>query len=565
MHLDELLFAIVLILAAAAVCVAIFKRLGLGAILGYLAAGIIVGPSGFTIAENVDDLLHITELGVVLLLFIIGLEMRPTRLWSMRRNVFGFGSAQVLVTAAVIISVVLVLSPIKSWQTAVILGFGFALSSTAFVMQLLTERGEMTTPYGSASFSVLLLQDIAIVPLLALVPLLAGGADAGADATPLWLDIILVVGSIALVLGVGRYVIPYALEQMARRHNMEAFVVIAMLAALGAAWVMEIVGLSMALGAFLMGMMLSGSDYRHQVEASVEPFKGMMIGMFFISVGMSIDLILLAENLWAVVRLVILIIAIKMAVLFLLALGFGFGRGNGIRIATYLSQCGEFGFVLFGAAKVAGLMPDLLFVIALLTISVSMALTPVLVKLGEAVARRLDAVAGEPAADHKFDSDAERHVIVAGYGRVGRIVATMLEWFQIPYVAYDIDPDKVASGKRRGHKVHFGDLSNRDVLVGAGIGKCAVLVMTLADLRAAERLASMLHYLFPGVAIHALVHDWSDCGAMIAKGARTVVPEVVEGSIHLGRELLTGIGVPEAEVRELVQSLRSDDYRILRN
>jgi glutathione-regulated potassium-efflux system protein KefB len=335
-------------------------------------------------------LLHLAEIGVVLLLFIIGLEMQPGKLWSMRRSVFGLGSAQVLVTAAAIAVVIMAFNLAVSWQNAIIIGFGFALSSTAFVMQMLGEKDELQTRHGEASFSVLLLQDIAIVPLLALVPLLAGEGSNGQDDAMVLLKAVATIGAIALVLGVGRYGVPFALEQTARRRNMEAFMVIAMLAALGAAYLMEVVGLSMALGAFLMGMMISESEHRHQVESAIKPFQGTMIALFFIAVGMSIDLWLLIENIWVVLGLTAGIILVKMMILFALGIGFGLGRPAAIRVATILPQCGEFGFVLFGAAKVAGMIADVPFTIALLTISVSMALTPLLSKAGSTVASRLE-------------------------------------------------------------------------------------------------------------------------------------------------------------------------------
>ena len=264
-----------ILLTATAIFVSLFKRLGLGSVLGFLAAGVILGPSGFTITEDVEGLRHFTELGVVLFLFLIGLEMQPKKLWSMRRLVLGLGSAQVLLTGVMIGGVVYLLG--VNWQASLILGLGFALSSTAFVMQLLGERGDMATEHGESSFAILIMQDLAIVPLLALVPLLSE-APGAASEQPLWLEALMVVGAILGVYLVGRYLIPIALAAAAKGRNQEAFVAFAMLSALGAAYVMELVGVSMALGAFMMGMMFSASEYRHQIEASVEPFKGVLIG-----------------------------------------------------------------------------------------------------------------------------------------------------------------------------------------------------------------------------------------------------------------------------------------------
>ena len=362
MHLDEFLLAAVILLAAAAVFVFLFKRLGLGSVLGFLAAGVIAGPSGFAITTQVDQLRHFTELGVVLLMFVIGLEMQPKKLWSMRRSVFGMGSAQVLLTGIVIAAYGMLTG--FEWKISLILGLGFALSSTAFVLQLLGERGDMATEHGKASFSVLLMQDIAIVPLLAMVPILAD-APVMSSEQPFWLEALAVIALIVCVLAVGRYVIPWLLAKTAQSRNMEAFAIVTMLAALGAAYVMELVGVSMALGAFLVGMTLSASDYRHQIEASVEPFKGLMLGLFFISVGMSINLDLL-WNSWAVVAgAVVALLILKVTTLYVLGLIFGLGRSVALRTAFILSQCGEFGFVLFGAAHAAGLLSAELFAGAL--------------------------------------------------------------------------------------------------------------------------------------------------------------------------------------------------------
>jgi len=561
MHLDEFLLAAVILLAAAAVFVFLFKRLGLGSVLGFLAAGVIAGPSGFAITGQVDQLRHFTELGVVLLMFVIGLEMQPKKLWSMRRAVFGMGSAQVLLTGMVIAGYVMLHG--FEWKVALILGLGFALSSTAFVLQMLAEQGDMATPHGKASFAVLLLQDIAIVPLLAMVPILAD-ASVMASEQPFWLEALLVIALICCVLAVGRYVIPWLLAKTAHSRNMEAFAIVTMLAALGAAYVMELVGVSMSLGAFLVGMTLSASDYRHQIEASVEPFKGLMLGLFFISVGMSINLGLFWHSWAEVAQAVIALLMLKVLTLFVLGLVFGLGRSVAVRTAFILSQCGEFGFVLFGAAHAAGLLSPEQFAVALSLITVTMIVTPLVTKFGDLLADRLEAAPSAGVFAQPETVDLQRHVVVAGYGRGGRVISLMLEKSGIPYVAIDMDPDRVSLGKREGRNVRFGDMTDPHVLDASGIGDAAALVVTLYDMRQTEKLVSTVRSFYPAVSVYARVRNLAVRDRLLARGVSHVMPEAVEGSLQLGKAVLQGVGTKDEDLRTLLDDLRRQDYAMLR-
>ncbi|MDJ0852345.1 MAG: monovalent cation:proton antiporter-2 (CPA2) family protein [Myxococcota bacterium] len=561
MDLDEFLLATVILLAATAVFVSLFKRLGVGSILGFLAAGVVLGPSGLALTQDVEGLRHFTELGVVLFLFIIGLEMQPSKLWSMRRLLFGLGSLQVLVTGAVLGGYVF-LDGVK-WQAALILGLGFALSSTAFVMQLLGERGELTSEHGETSLAILLMQDMAIVPLLALVPLLADAPAeaAGAGASP-WLQFVEVAGTIAGVALVGRYLIPHALAVAARGRNQEAFVAFALLAALGAAYAMDLVGVSMALGAFLMGMMLSASDYRHQIEASVEPFKGVLIGLFFISVGMSIDLGLLVVEWTAVVRIVSVFLVVKVVALSILCLFFGVGRAAAIRTGFILCQCGEFGFVLFGAAFAGGLLTEGEFGLALMLVTVTMIVTPLMARAGDALAERFGTEPGGGPAKAPGEG-LERHVVMAGYGRGGSIIGLMLENGGIPFIAYDIDLDRVHLGRARGHDVHFGDMTNPNVLNGAGLSGATAVIVTLEDAHRAEQVISNVRVLYPSVAIYARARDFEAGKALLERGVSHAVPETVEASIRLGAEVLRKSGVADGDLDALLEEVRRDDYALL--
>ncbi len=560
MHLDEFLLATVTLLAATAIFVSLFKRLGVGSILGFLAAGVLLGPSGFALTTHVEELRHFTELGVVLFLFIIGLEMQPKKLWSMRRLLFGLGSLQVLVTGAVL-GFYIFLDGVK-WQGALILGMGFALSSTAFVMQLLAERGEQATRHGEACLAILLMQDMAIVPLLALVPLLAE-APAVAPGQPLWLEAAVVVGAIGGVALVGRFLIPLALGAAAKGRNQDAFVMFALLAALGAAYAMDLVGVSMALGAFLMGMMLSASDYRHQIEASVEPFKGVLIGLFFISVGMSIDLQLLVVEGLAVARTVSVFLVLKVVALSMLCLLFGLGRAASLRTGFILCQCGEFGFVLFGAAFAGGLLSEGEFALALMLVTVTMIVTPLMARVGDALAERFGSEPTPSGAAEAPGEGLERHVVVAGYGRGGSIICLMLENRGIPFIAFDFDMQRVALGRQRGHPVHFGNITNPLILQRAGLTDALALVVTLEDAYRAEHVITNVHLLYPSVSIYTRARDFEAGQALLAKGVSRFVPEVAESGIRLGVEVLRSCGVSDSDLDVLLEDLRRDEYAIL--
>jgi glutathione-regulated potassium-efflux system protein KefB len=382
MHLDHVLLALLVLLVLSAASVAIFERLGLGAVLGLLAAGVVLGPSGLGLARRVAELREFSELGIVFLLFIIGLEMRPERLWALRRAVFAMGSAQMVLTGAALAAFIFAIG--NPWDRALILGLGLALSSTAFVLPLLDERGERDTAYGRTAFGILLFQDLAIVPLLALVPILADQEPSAAHGSIL-LRIGVVAADLAGMYIVGRFIILRALHALALRRSSEAFAMLAVAAVVGAAWAMLRVGVSMALGAFMMGVLLSQSPDRPRIQAVVEPFKGALVGLFFIAVGMAIDIGLIPDVGLVLALHMVLLIAIKAAVLFGLCVAFGLGRVAALRVALLLAQSGEFGFVLFGAARAAGLLSADGFAYAALLISVSMAATPILAKLADTI------------------------------------------------------------------------------------------------------------------------------------------------------------------------------------
>jgi glutathione-regulated potassium-efflux system ancillary protein KefC len=561
MELNSFVGSAILLLTAAALSVALFKHLGLGSILGLLVAGIAVGPysPGPYVTAHVEDVRNFTELGVVLLLFLIGLEMQPKRLWALRREVFGLGSLQILLCGGAIAAYISVYE--HSWRAALVIGLTLSLSSTALVMQLLHERGDLSTRHGTAAFAVLLMQDLAVVPLLAIVPLLSGplGTD---TAVPLGQQSLVLLGMAGGIVLFGRYVVPFALERLLRQNNREGFALVVLLAVFLSAGAMHEAGLSMALGAFLMGMLLSTSRFSFQIQAHIEPFKGLLMSLFFVAVGMSIDLPAIAAQPWLLAQHVLVILLIKLLVLFLIALLFGMPRGVAARITFLLAQNGEFGFVLFGSAKLLGVIDEATFAIAVSVISVSMLVTPLLVRVGDAVARKLER---HPLVPMCFDQEATGitpggRVVVAGYGRVGHTIATLLEVNQIPYIAFDTNPMHVERGKRDGRAVYYGDIGDLELLTAAQVGTARLVILTIDHGPTALRAVSHIRTAYPHVPVIARARDLEACGNLIRAGATHAYPEAIESSLRLGAEALQMLGIPTDDVDSLLRGVRSTNY-----
>jgi glutathione-regulated potassium-efflux system ancillary protein KefC len=557
MH-HETFLAVVILLFVTGVSVALFKRLGLGSVLGLLAAGVIVGPSGLELTTKANELRQVSEIGVIFLLFTIGLEMHLEELWAMRRQVFGLGGLQVVVTGILVTLYVRLVTQL-SWNQTIVVGLGLALSSTAFVMQLLSERGEMMTPQGKGAFAILLFQDLAIVPLLAMIPILAGEGRATVGS-PLWQRALLVGAMLAAIYLVGRYLVPAALKVLAHQRSKEAFAAVALFAVLGAAYAAETVGLSMALGAFLMGMLLSGSDFRYLIESIVEPFKGVMLSLFFISVGMSIDFRLLPAGGLKLFLDLAAILALKALVLLGLCLAFRMRGSVAVRVASLLPQFGEFGFVLFGAALVAGLLRAEAFAFLVLFISLSMVATPLLARLGEFLGRRLEKKPSLDTPLTEFSAEMKRHVIVIGYGRVGRTVCAMVERSATPYVALELGVAKVAQGREEGRPVYYGDAGDPRLLASAGIGEAGALVVAIDGVESAKRVVKIARDLYPGIPIIGRARDLKECHDLVRLGATKAVPDMVEASLQLGEAVLLSIGVPKEDVENVVETMRQDDY-----
>lgn len=551
------LIDILALLLATVVVVPFFHAARLGAILGYLTAGVILGPWGLGIITEVDEIRHLGEFGVIFLLFILGIELKPDKLWQMRKMVIGLGMGQLFVSAAIIYGVALLLG--ISHQSAIIIGFGLALSSTAFCLNLLAERGGISTTMGRMSFSVLLLQDLAVVPLLALISLLAG-ADAGGVSGSSFNLVYAVLVIIALLV-VGRYLLNPILDKIVASQDPEVFIAVAVLLVLGVAWIMESVGFSMALGAFLAGLMLAESRYRHQIEADILPFRGILLGLFFMTVGMGIDFDLLWEQFFNIVSLTIGLMTVKAIVVYLLIRISGARHDIAIQSSVLLSQSGEFGFVMFGFATVSGVLEPHISHMLILIIALSMVLTPFVVKITNSLLLRLyTPESPEEGVYNELIDDAEKHIILAGFGRVGARIGAILSAADVAYVAIDLSQDRVKAARNQGFPVFYGDASNVKVLQAAGADRAKMIIVALDDPENFDRMVPLVRQHYPEIPIHARAKDRHHCASLISQGATTTVSETLETSLRLTEEILLGSDVDEKDIKRVIDEFRDEYY-----
>lgn len=546
-------------LGAAVVSVPLFKRLGLGSVLGYLVAGAVIGPSGAQLIGDVENVLHFSELGVVLLLFVIGLELQPSRLWNLRHSVFGMGGAQVLLTGALLAAACLLFG--LPLGTAVIAGFGLSLSSTAFALQLLAERNQLTTGYGRLAFGILLFQDLAVIPLLALLPLL-GHTDA-ASVEPGWLTGLKVVAVLVGVVLAGRFLLRPLFRAVASFHSQELFTATALLVVVGTAALLNAVGLSMALGAFLAGVLLSESEYRHELEADIEPFKGLLLGLFFIAVGMSVNLGLITQRPGLITGLVIGLVLLKGAVLY------GLGRFNlkedepALSLGVVISQGGEFAFVLFALAVSFHVMSTELADLLVVVVGLSMATTPLLYVAYERWGRPRF-LAKTQAREYDVAPEEDHPVIIAGFGRVGQVVGRLLRVKRITFTAIDASPEHIDFMKRFGSQVFYGDASRLDLLRAARADKARVFVLAIDDVEASVRTAQTVKEHFPHLTIFARARNRAHAYRLLDLGIEHVMRETLAGSVEMGGDILQTMGLTFSESHRVMERLRDHDEKLLR-
>ena len=548
----SLLAQIAIFLAAAVIAIPIFRYFKLGSVLGYLAAGIIIGPGCLGLISRIDATEHIAEFGIVLLMFVIGLELQPSRLWVMRKSIFGLGLAQVLATTLGLGSAAY-FGFGQTWQSALIIGFGLSMSSTALVLQLLAERGQLNSQYGRSAFSILLFQDVAVLPALALLPLLGVAATrtGGPDG---WLAIKFVAVLATAVIG-GRYVLRPMLRIVAATRVAEAFTAAGLLVVIGTALLVSQVGLSLPLGAFLAGVLLADSEFRHELEADIEPFKGLLLGLFFITVGMSANLAMVREKPLTLLGLTLGFMLVKVAVLR------GIGRLNGLPnaagrgLAFSLPSGGEFAFVLFGLAATLGIMGTEIAELLVLAVTGSMILSPLLLTIHDALFQKKE------ADSRPFDAPDELYpkVIIAGFGRFGQIVGRILRAKQISFTALEANQTQVDFLRRFGNQVFYGDASRLELLRAAHAENAEVFVLAIDDVEASVRTAELIRKHFPHLKIFARARNRQHAFRLMDLDVRYSVRETLGSSLEMSARVLETLGLSKAKALETVRRFRAHD------
>jgi len=546
------LVQVVALLAAGVIAVPIFKRLGLGSVLGYLTAGLIIGPFGIGLFSDPQAILHVAELGVVMFLFVIGLEMQPSRLWGLRREIFGLGAAQVAICGALLTGagIVMGFSPL----VAFVAGMGFVLSSTAIVMQLLDERGDVATPQGQRVVSILLLEDLAIVPLLALVAFMAPGSHEG-DAMSRLNAILIALASLAALVAAGRWLLNPMFQLLALSHAREVMTAAALLVVLGAALAMQLGGLSMAMGAFLAGVLLSESTFRHQLEADIEPFRGILLGLFFLGVGMSLDLGVIAREWPLIAMAVVVYMALKSAGIYTVARLLKANHVEALTRAALLAQGGEFAFVLFASAASVGILNASTNAVLTATVIISMALTPLLM-----LSLRWILPGGKVSMDGIDVAEGlQGRVLIIGFGRFGQIVSQPLLLRGVDVSIIDNDVEMIRAAATFGFKVYYGDGTRLDILHAAGADNAEAILVCVDNPDATRTIVERIKSEFPLTPVLARAYDRGSALQLIREGIDFQIRETVESALVFGRVALEKLGVDPDEAAEIVADVRHRD------
>ena len=546
------------LLAALAIAAPLARWLGIGSVLGYLVAGMLLGPwtLGWMSSDyEAKELLDFAEFGIVLLLFVIGLELRPKRLWSMRNAVFGLGSAQVGITGLVLALIAFALG--FAWQTAIFVGFALALSSTAFALQVMEETGDLNTRHGRLGFAVLLFQDLSAIPLIALAPLFA---IAAVDSAPK-MDLIAGLrglGIIAIAIVAGHYLLDHFVRLVAFARVKEAMTATALLTVVGFAILMQYAGVPASLGAFIAGALLAESSYRHQLEADIQPFEGLLLGLFFTAIGMTIDLRLILEEPGLVLSLVAGLVAIKAIVLYALGRWQGLEPGPARRLGLALAQGGEFAFVLFTVGYSAGALTWETSELLSIVVTLSMAATPIALKLEQLLSRRR-----KSAPNYDTPPENDGHVIIAGFGRFGQIVARILRAKRIPFTALDISAEQVEFVKRFGSQAFYGDASRPEILDAAGADNARAFVLAIDDVEGSMRTAEVVRSRYPDLPIYARARNRAHAHRLLDLGVTHLQRSTFLSAIDITKQLLLGFGVSEREATRITRTFRTHDERRL--
>jgi glutathione-regulated potassium-efflux system ancillary protein KefC len=551
-HLPSWLSSSLIYLSAAVIAVPVSRALGLGSIIGYLAAGIVIGPWGLGLVRQVEDILHFAEFGVVLMLFLVGLELEPRRLWNLRRPIFGWGGAQVIGCTAVLFAAGVACG--IGWKISLVAALGLALSSTAISLQVMGERNLLPTSSGQSSFSILLFQDVAAIPILALLPLLGSAGATEPAAASAWVQALRIVAVVAAIILGGRLALRPLLRWIARSRTPEIFTAASLLLVLAIAALMQAVGLSMALGAFLAGVLLAGSEYRRELETDIEPFKGLLLGLFFIAVGMSIDFGVLAARPLQMAALVVGFLALKCAVIWTLARGMGIARRDRPVFTLLLAQGGEFAFVVFQAAAAGRVFDAATASLFIGAVAVSMLLTPLLlVALDRLPAGWSDAKGAQPPEIHE-PQDAP--IIIAGFGRYGQIIGRLMAAQGLAATVLDHDADMIEAASAFGYKVFYGDASRMDLLRTAGAATARVLVVAVDDPRQSLAIVDLAREHFPHLQLVVRARDVTHWNELRDRGVMHVERELFEASLRSGRTVLEVLGQSPHEARRIAMRFR---------
>jgi len=550
---------IAVMLAALVVAATLARFMGLAAVLGYLGAGVLLGPyglsQGFT-AHDAKEILEIADFGVVLLLFLIGLELRPKRLWSMRQAIFGLGTAQVLLTALALGA--LGAAAGINWKSALFAGAALALSSTAFALQVMEENGELGSRHGRLGFAVLLFQDLAAIPLIALAPFFAVSAQS-ATAEIDTFAFAKALLTIAAVVVIGRYVLDFVLRLVALSKVKEAMTAAALLTVVGVTIVMQQVGLSASLGAFLAGALLAESSYRHQLEADIAPFEGLLLGAFFTAIGMSLNLGLLLQQPLLIAGLTVVLMILKALILYLLGRWYGLEQGPARRLGLTLAQGGEFAFVLIAAGQANGVLGKNYGELLAVIITLSMALTPVVLALERWLFRN----SAKPQRAFDVLPEKDGHVVIAGFGRFGQVAARVLRAKKIPFTALDISAEQIEFVKKFGSKAFFGDASRPEILEAAQTGKARAFVLAVDDVEASLRIAAHVKAQYPHVPLYARARNRTHAHALLDAGVTALQRETFLSALEMTRQLLVGLGYSARVADRAVETFRQHDERRL--
>jgi CPA2 family monovalent cation:H+ antiporter-2 len=556
------------LLGVAVVTITLFRRFHLPAILGYLMVGILVGPYGLGLVPSTEDTRFLAEFGVVFLLFAIGLEFSLPQMVAMKGAVFGLGGGQVLITALLATSLAWLLG--LELKAAMIVGCILALSSTAIVSKLLTEQVELNTEHGRLGISILLFQDLAVIPLLVVIPLLAGSTEQGMFSLLLW-ALLKAALVFAAIMAVGHWLLRPLFHEIASAHSAELFTLTVLLVTLAAAWLTHEAGLSLALGAFLAGMMLGETQYRHQIEADIRPFQDVLLGLFFITVGMRVELVSLLPILPWVLLLATALLLVKFAIILALVRVIGHPSATAFRTGLLLAQGGEFGFVLLDLSLESALLPGLAGQILFAAIIISMAVSPFLIRYNGSLANRFCALRSfgdrlqtqQDLAEEAGQLD--QHVIICGYGRIGQNLGRLLQQEGFSFVALELDPGVVREAREAGEPVHYGDSARREILEAAGLAKAAVLVVSYEDPQTALKILQLIKEARPEMPVLVRTRDDSHLDELEAAGATQVLPEAVEASLMIAGQLLLLLNLPASRIFKIMRDVREGHYKLLRD